>query len=206
MPVDAELVALLRKLFGAPELHRLLQYEPWGADLVQNLAPLEHQPPSQWFHALVLAVHQRGWWAELRALLLRERAVRATETWAVLPDLTLACSTSTPPHAEAIAANQRATVAGDSYLEVGPMVGSVALVYDWTYSLLTPTQRTRWITYANQAVWNVWNYQQAKWGNTTYAWSGWSIDNPSNNYYYSFLKATMLLGLASQGDNSQAQA
>ncbi|HPM66425.1 MAG TPA: hypothetical protein PLX45_09245, partial [Piscinibacter sp.] len=63
-----------------------------------------------------------------------------------------------------IAANQRATVAGDSYLEVGPMIGSVALVYDWTYSLLTPTQRTRWITYANQAVWNVWNYQQAKWG------------------------------------------
>jgi len=105
-----------------------------------------------------------------------------------------------------IAANQRATVAGDSYLEVGPMIGSVALVYDWTYSLLTPTQRTRWITYANQAVWNVWNYQQAKWGNATYAWSGWSIDNPSNNYYYSFLKATMLLGLASQGENSQAQA
>ncbi|TXH60466.1 MAG: hypothetical protein E6Q93_06750 [Burkholderiaceae bacterium] len=105
-----------------------------------------------------------------------------------------------------INANQRATVAGDSYLEVGPIIGSLAVVYDWTYDLLTPAQRTRWINYANQAVWNVWNYQQAKWGNTTYAWSGWSIDNPSNNYYYSFLKATMLLGLATRGENAQAQA
>ncbi len=105
-----------------------------------------------------------------------------------------------------IAANQRATVAADSYLEVGPIIGSIAVVYDWTYDQLTPAQRTRWINYANQAVWNVWNYQQARWGNTTYAWSGWSIDNPSNNYYYSFLKATMLLGLATRGENAQAQA
>lgn len=105
-----------------------------------------------------------------------------------------------------IAANQRADVAFDSYLYVGPTIGNLALVYDWTYDLLTPTQRTRWLAYANQAVWNVWNHDQAKWGNTTYAWSGWSVDNPSNNYYYSFLKATMLLGLASQGENTQAQA
>lgn len=104
-----------------------------------------------------------------------------------------------------IAANQRATVAGDSYLEVGPIIGSLAVVYDWAYDLMTPAQRTRWINYANQTVWNVWNYQQAKWGNTTYAWSGWSVDNPSNNYYYSFLRATMLLGLATHGENPQAQ-
>ncbi|MFT3954836.1 MAG: alginate lyase family protein [Piscinibacter sp.] len=105
-----------------------------------------------------------------------------------------------------INANQRATVAADSYLEVGPKIGGLALVYDWTYDRLTPTQRSRWIAYANQAVWNVWNHTQAKWGNTTYEWSGWSVDNPSNNYYYSFLKATMLLGLATRGENSQAQA
>ena len=105
-----------------------------------------------------------------------------------------------------ISANQRATVAGDSYLEVGPIIGNVALVYDWCRDSMTATQRTRWMNYANQAVWNVWNYQQAKWGSTTYAWSGWSIDNPVNNYYYSFLEATMLLGLATYGENSQAQA
>lgn len=103
-----------------------------------------------------------------------------------------------------INANQRATVAGDSYLEVGPLIGNVALVYDWCYSLLTPQQRTRWIAYANQAVWNVWHPDEARWGSTAYPWSGWSIDNPANNYYYSFLRATMLLGLGSRGENSMA--
>ncbi len=101
--------------------------------------------------------------------------------------------------------NQRATVAGDSYLEVGPHIGNVALVYDWCRDAMTASQRSRWAAYGNQAVWNVWNHTQARWGNTTYAWSGWSIDNPSNNYYYSFLEATMLLGLATHGENSQAQ-
>ena len=41
-----------------------------------------------------------------------------------------------------IAANQRATVAADSYLEVGPIIGNVALVYDWCYDRLTPAQRS----------------------------------------------------------------
>ncbi len=104
-----------------------------------------------------------------------------------------------------IAASQRATVAADSYLDVGGIIGNVALVYDWCYERLTPAQRSRWVAYANQAVWNVWHPAQAQWGNTVYPWSGWSIDNPANNYYYSFLRATMLLGLASSGENAQAQ-
>ena len=58
---------------------------------------------------------------------------------------------------EKIARNQRAAVAGDSYLEVGQIIGNVALVYDWCHEQLTPQQRERWIAYANQAVWNVWN-------------------------------------------------
>jgi hypothetical protein len=105
-----------------------------------------------------------------------------------------------------ISANQRATVAGDSYLEVGPIIGNLALVYDWCRSTMTAPQRTRWVQYANQAVWNVWNPSQARWGNTVYSWSGWSVDNPVNNYYYSFLEATMLLGLATAGENTQANA
>jgi hypothetical protein len=107
---------------------------------------------------------------------------------------------------EKIARNQRATVAGDSYLEVGQTIGNVALVYDWCHALLTPEQRARWVAYSNVAVANVWNHTGAKWGATTYAWSGWSVDNPSNNYYYSFLRATMLLGLATHGENPQAPA
>jgi len=103
-----------------------------------------------------------------------------------------------------IAVNQAPLVAGDSYLEVGDLIGDLALVYDWCLPQVSSSQRSRWIAYANQAVWNVWNYTQAKWGSKTIPWSGWSVDNPSNNYYYSFLRATMLLGLATNGENAQA--
>ncbi|MGE0322731.1 MAG: heparinase II/III family protein [Polyangiaceae bacterium] len=103
-----------------------------------------------------------------------------------------------------ISAGQRAEVAADSYLYVGDHIGSLALVYDWCFDRLTEDQRSRWLAYANRAVNNVWNPEAATWGGVSYPWSGWSIDNPSNNYYYSFLRATMLLGLASRGENSEA--
>ncbi|MFN0182715.1 MAG: Ig-like domain-containing protein [Aquabacterium sp.] len=103
-----------------------------------------------------------------------------------------------------IASGQRPTVAYDSYLEVGEKIGGLATVYDWAWDRLTPQQRARWIAYANQAVWNVWNPSQAQWGGRPFTWTGWSIDNPANNYYYSFLRATMLLGLATHGENAQA--
>jgi hypothetical protein len=106
----------------------------------------------------------------------------------------------------AINAGGSASVAGDSYLDIGPIVGSMAIVYDWCRPQMSAAQRTRWANYGNQAVWNVWNHTQAKWGNKTFQWTGWSVDNPSNNYYYSFLRATMLLGLATYGENNQAQA
>ncbi len=92
----------------------------------------------------------------------------------------------------------------DSYLEVGGLVGGLALVYDWCFDSLNASQRQRWLAYANQAVSNVWNPDGATWGGRSMPWSGWSVDNPSNNYYYSFLRATMLLGLASSGENAQA--
>jgi hypothetical protein len=101
--------------------------------------------------------------------------------------------------------NRAANVAADSYLQVGETIGNVALVYDWCYDRLTPAQRARWLRYANQSVWNVWHHTQARWGDKVYPWTGWSVNNPSNNYYYSFLRATMLLGLASHGENDQAQ-
>ena len=103
-----------------------------------------------------------------------------------------------------IAAGTNPEVALDSYLQIGELVGDLALVYDWCYAQTNSTQRARWIKYANQAVWNVWNHTAAKWGTKTIPWSGWSVNNPSNNYYYSFLRATMLLGLATNGENPQA--
>ena len=55
-------------------------------------------------------------------------------------------------------------------------------------------------------MWNVWHNTSAKWGSATIPWSGWATDDPSDNYYYSFLRATMLLGLASKGEDPQADA
>ncbi len=97
----------------------------------------------------------------------------------------------------AIASGGKPTVAGDDYLGVGEMIGDVALVYDWCFDSVTATQKTRWLAYANQAVWNVWHPDQATWG----VWTGWATNDPSDNYYYSFLRATMLLGLVEKGED-----
>jgi uncharacterized repeat protein (TIGR02543 family) len=98
-----------------------------------------------------------------------------------------------------------AHVAFDNYLYSGPLLGDVALVYDWCYDGMTPTQRTRWVSYLNQAVNNIWHETTATWGGNPFPWSGWANTDPYNNYHYSFLRATMLVGLATKGDNSRAQ-
>jgi hypothetical protein len=96
-------------------------------------------------------------------------------------------------------------VARDSYLYVGEVIGDLALTYDWCFDRLTEGTKKRWVSYANQAVANVWNHQTASWGGVARPWSGWSVNNPGNNYYYSFLEATMLLGLATKGENPRAE-
>ena len=98
----------------------------------------------------------------------------------------------------AIAAGQRPAVAADSYLDVGPMIADVAMTYDTCGARITATQRSRWRAYAEQAVYNVWNPTRATWGGRAFTWSGWSIDNPGNNYHYSFIEATMAWALASR--------
>jgi len=100
----------------------------------------------------------------------------------------------------AISGGNTPDVADDDYLDVGDDVGDLALVYDWCYGTLSSDQRTAWLSYANQAVTNVWNPDSASWGGTAAKWDGWAIDDPDDNYYYSFLRATMLLGLAGHGD------
>ncbi len=92
------------------------------------------------------------------------------------------------------------TVAHDSYLDIGDVIGNVAIVYDWCFDVIDGSRRAAWLAYADQAVWNVWNHDAAKWGGKSMPWSGWSVDDPSNNYYYSFLRATMLLGLAAHDE------
>lgn len=103
-----------------------------------------------------------------------------------------------------IATGQRATVSYDVYLEVGDLVGNVMLVYDWCHDVVTPQQRTRWLNYASRAVTNIWDPDAAQWGGVSHPWNGWSINNPVNNYYYSFLRATMLYGIAAKHDRADA--
>ena len=109
-------------------------------------------------------------------------------------------------------------VVSDSYLGIGDIVGDIALVYDWCYSSLDATQKLRWGNYADRFVDNVWNQQTNHWGAATpannYSWegtpqdpgTGWAVDNPFNNYYYSFLRATMLWGLASKDEPGRTMA
>jgi hypothetical protein len=104
----------------------------------------------------------------------------------------------------AIAANTAPIVANDSYLEVGDLIGDLALTYDWCFTQTTAAQRTRWLAYADQAVSNVWNPTTAKWGSASIPWSGWATNDPSDNYFYSFMRATMLLGLATRGEDPKA--
>jgi hypothetical protein len=96
-------------------------------------------------------------------------------------------------------------VANDSYLDVGNMIGNLALVYDWCASALPADRRGAWLSYADQAVYNVWNPDAAQWGTMKAMWSGWAIDDPSDNYFYSFLRATMLLGLAAHDETPRAK-
>jgi hypothetical protein len=94
----------------------------------------------------------------------------------------------------AIALGVRPEIAGDSYLHVGEMLRDVAVVYDWCNALLTPQQRTRWAAYAQQAVWNVWNYEQASWGGNAFPWSGWERRQPGQQLPLQFSRGDDVLG------------
>ncbi len=112
-----------------------------------------------------------------RAVLLTEQQVAAAEA--------------------VIAGGGRPEISGDSYLEVGAMIRDLALTMDWCAAQVTPSQRTRWSNYAEQAVWNVWHPDDAVWGGNAFPWSGFATSDPGDNYYYSFLEATMYWAMVS---------
>jgi hypothetical protein len=103
-----------------------------------------------------------------------------------------------------IAANRDPDVAGDSYLYVGDQIGDLALVWDWCGAARTASMTTRWSAFAQQTLNNVWHPAQASWGGRAAPWSGWGTDNPRNNYYLSFLQATLLWGAAANGEHPNA--
>jgi len=102
----------------------------------------------------------------------------------------------------AIASGSKPVIAADDYLEVGGDIEDLALTYDWCHDMVTSDQANAWLDYANQAVSNVWNPTTATWGGNASPWTGWAIDDPEDNYYYQFLRATMFLGLAAHGEHA----
>lgn len=103
-----------------------------------------------------------------------------------------------------IAANRNPEIAADSYLYAGDMLGALALVWDWCATNRTAAMTTRWSAYAQQTLFNIWNPASAKWGARSAPWSGWGTDNPRNNYFLSFLQATLLWGAAANGEHASA--
>jgi hypothetical protein len=96
----------------------------------------------------------------------------------------------------AIAANQNPEVAHDSYLYAGALIGDLALTRDWCADFVNTSQRTRWANYAERTISNIWSPSTASWGGRSAPWTGWGTNDPANNYYYSFLRATMYWALA----------
>ncbi|MFZ5635730.1 MAG: hypothetical protein ACOY82_04015 [Pseudomonadota bacterium] len=113
-------------------------------------------------------------------------------------DLAVAMVEKEVADAEAAIADGRAPeIAGDSYLEVGPRIAALSMTLDTCRTRIDDAQRKRWSEFAEQAVWNVWHHLRAHWGGRPRPWTGWSVDNPGNNYYYSFVEATLYWALAS---------
>ena len=73
-----------------------------------------------------------------------------------------------------ITAGQTPEVASDSYLNVGLYLSELALTYDYGFSRLSAAQRAAWSSYAEQTLYNLWNYNTAVWGKLSAPWSGWS--------------------------------
>lgn len=102
-------------------------------------------------------------------------------------------------------ASTRPLVASDSYLEIGPLLGDLCIVMDWCRDLFTAGERQRICAFANQSLQNLWFPTTAKWNgvDASSIQSGWSINDPANNYYYSFLEATAMAGLGMYGDQPE---
>lgn len=106
---------------------------------------------------------------------------------------------------ELIDTGKSPVIDNDSYLGVGATVRGIAAVATWCGPLPGHTEDL-WAGYCARAVDNVWNPKTAQWGGKPAPWSGWSIDDPENNYFFSFLEATVWHALVFGGDSDMALA
>jgi hypothetical protein len=105
---------------------------------------------------------------------------------------------------EAIARGEKPEIARDSYLEVGPKIADLSLAFARCSLSMSDEQRADWKAFADQSVSNIWDFKHARWGAAPHPWTGWAVDDPANNYHFSFLEATMFWALAS-GDSQRLQ-
>lgn len=91
------------------------------------------------------------------------------------------------------ASNIQPVFAGDGYLQADRFAWNVSFVYFYGYDLLTPTQRTRFESYLDQGVYNLWNRTDASWYGFEYpsGTEGWGINDPGNNYFYHHINTTI---------------
>jgi|GEM_PF-886195 len=86
----------------------------------------------------------------------------------------------------------------DYFLNGHHYTRNAAVVFDWLYDVLTPSQRSAIMNYMNQIVYESTNPRT----NPCKTSSGWSQNNPKDNYYYRHVLSAALLAMATYGENS----
>jgi parallel beta-helix repeat protein len=100
--------------------------------------------------------------------------------------------------------NQVATITSDedrgqtNFLRISDTMRSVCIVYDWCYDLLSQTERNNYLAYINQLMNELWNPNTAP----THSWNGWGLEDPGNNFYYSFMIGTTYAALVTANDQN----
>ncbi len=100
-----------------------------------------------------------------------------------------------------IAKGENPPIEGDSFLHVGRSIEELALTYDYGFNRLTQDQRERWKEYGDRVISNLWSPATAAWGSGAAGqggWSAWAINDPGNNYFFSFIEGTQMWALATQ--------
>jgi hypothetical protein len=98
-------------------------------------------------------------------------------------------------------AGKKPHLADDRFYFLGEYLEPLALTYDAGFTRLSPAQRSQWAELAEQALTNLWLHNPSP-----QVWYGvafpdevaWSICDPGNNYFYTFMQSTMLWALAAQ--------
>jgi hypothetical protein len=102
-----------------------------------------------------------------------------------------------------IAKGEQPEIVHDDYLYTGPEIEELALTYDYGIEAgkLSAERQQKWKELGDEVVSNLWSPLTAAWGPNKAAgnaWDAWAINDPGDNYNYSFVTATQMWALATQ--------